>query len=207
VLKRIKNNIEFFLKKREWKNKNKHNSTWMINDFCIECVRIGVETYGGLTVYNDVDNVKLVIGNYCSIAEKVVFLLGLEHCLVYVSTFPFAKKILEKGKTEAVSKGSIIIGDDVWIGYGTIILSGVHIGQGAVIGAGAVVSSDIPPYAIACGAPAKVIKYRFSSGFIKELMKIDYGKINRDMIKRHVGDLYQKLTDINQVNWMPKKDK
>lgn len=58
------------------------------------------------------------------------------------------------------SKGGIVIGDDVWLGVGSIVLDGVTIGQGAVIGAGSVVSRDIPPLAIAVGMPAKVVKYR-----------------------------------------------
>ena len=55
---------------------------------------------------------------------------------------------------------SVVVGDDVWIGGGAIILAGVTIGKGAVIAAGAVVNSDIPAYAVAGGIPAKVIKMR-----------------------------------------------
>ena len=58
------------------------------------------------------------------------------------------------------SKGDIIIEDDAWLGVGVIVMDGVTIGRGAVIGAGAVVTKDIPPRAIAVGAPAKVVGYR-----------------------------------------------
>ncbi|MCG8603467.1 acyltransferase [bacterium] len=58
------------------------------------------------------------------------------------------------------SKGGIVIGDDVWLGYGVIVLDGVRIGKGAVIGAGAVVTRNIPEGAIAVGNPARVLKYR-----------------------------------------------
>lgn len=58
------------------------------------------------------------------------------------------------------SKGDIVIGDDVWLGVGVVVLDGVEIGDGAVVGAGSVVSQNIPQYAIAVGSPAKVIKYR-----------------------------------------------
>ena len=54
----------------------------------------------------------------------------------------------------------IVVEDDVWVGGGSIILSGVTIGKGAVIAAGAVVNKDVPPYAIVGGVPAKVLKYR-----------------------------------------------
>ncbi len=66
------------------------------------------------------------------------------------------------------TKGDIIIGDDVWIGVGAIILDGVKIGKGAVIGAGAVVSKDIPDMAIAVGMPAKIVKYRPGANETKE---------------------------------------
>ena len=59
-----------------------------------------------------------------------------------------------------VSKGDIVIEDDVWLGYGVIVLNGVHIGSGAVIGAGSVVTRDIPPNAIAMGIPARVVNTR-----------------------------------------------
>lgn len=59
-----------------------------------------------------------------------------------------------------VSKGDIVIGDDVWLGVGVIVLDGVHIGEGAVLGAGAVVTKDIPPRAVAAGVPARVIRFR-----------------------------------------------
>ena len=66
----------------------------------------------------------------------------------------------------------MIIGNDVWIGVGAIILSGVKIGSGAIIGAGAVVVKDVPPYAIAAGNPARVVKFRFSQDQIEKLLKI-----------------------------------
>lgn len=82
--------------------------------------------------------------------------------------------MLHKGS--ASCKGAIIVDDDVWIGESAIIMAGVHIGRGAVIGAGAVVTKDVPPYAVAVGTPAKIVKYRFDHETIDKLLKIDFNK-------------------------------
>ena len=128
-----------------------------------------------------------------------------DHAVDRISTFPFKVKCLETAEYEAVSKGDIIVDDDVWIGQNAVILSGVHIGQGAVVAAGAVVSKDVPPYAVVGGVPAKVIKYRFSQEIIDELMKVDYSKLDVELVREHENDLYAELTDVGQLDWLPKK--
>ena len=95
--------------------------------------------------------------------------------------------------------------EDLRIGYGATIMSGVHIGQGAVVAAGAVVTKDVPPYAIVGGVPAKVIKYRFEPDLIEELLKVDYSKLTKEDIEKHIDDLYTELKDPSQLDWMPKK--
>ena len=190
----------------KWKRIRGNNFTRALNVFDINDVVIGRGTYGGLRIYTDVKGKKLKIGNYCSIAANVVFMLGLEHRMDKLSTYPFMVKLLKIYRTEAVSKGDIIVDDDVWIGYGATILSGVHIGQGAVIAAGAVVTKDIPPYAIAAGVPAKVMKYRFNEKLIEELLKVDFGKLDEGMVREHIDDLYEKLEHEGQISWMPKKE-
>lgn len=97
----------------------------------------------------------------------------------------------KEGETQA--KGDIIVNDDVWIGDSALILSGVEIGQGAVIAAGAVVTEDVPPYAVVGGVPARVIKYRFTDEVIKELVKIDYDKVDRKFIELHEDIWYRKV--------------
>lgn len=197
--------------RKSWRKKNGHNYTYPLNIFQEDNVYVGNYTYGGILVYNDVRNLKLRIGNFCSIANDVCFLLGIEHRVDTISSFPFKVKLIGN-ICEATSKGDIIIDDDVWIGYRSIILSGVHIGQGAVIAAGAVVTKDVPPYTIVGGVPAKVIKYRFTSEITDYLLTMDYSKLDQDMIERHIDALYMQIStiEINELkriyDWFPKKE-
>lgn len=176
---------------KEWKIKNKHNHT-SIGKICnLDCITVGRESYGVLNVNNfdhiPSDVVGLEIGNFCSIADNVNFLLAGEHNLDRISTFPFMRYMPDrKILSDSSSKGKIIIRDDVWIGYGATILSGVKIGQGAVVATGAVVTKDIPEYAIVGGIPAKVIKYRFSPEVINILRNIDYSKIDCNVVKSNM---------------------
>ena len=133
-----------------------------------------------------------------------MFVLSADHYIEHISSYPYKVWIM-KEEQEGVSKGNIVVEDDVWIGFRSTILSGVHIGQGAIVAAGSVVTKDIPPYAIVGGVPAKVIKYRFSPEIIGELLKVDYSKLTEEMIKDHITDLYADLKDMNQLEWMPKK--
>lgn len=181
LLKKIKREIKLSILNAKWRNTNADNST-SLGILCdSSCIKVGKGTYGRIDAY-DFDHkgnpdVALYIGNYCSIARNVSFLLAGEHPLNNVSTFPF-DTIYGSGVPTSISKGPIRIDDDVWIGHGAIILSGVHIGQGAVIAAGAVVNKDVAPYAIVGGVPAKIIRYRFSDEIISVLMKIDFNGLD-----------------------------
>ena len=175
-----------------------------MNHFPAELVSVGKCSYGELNVVTFNRCSKLKIGSYCSIAQHVYFMLDVEHRVNTVSTYPYKAKCLRLGD-EAFSKGDIVVGDDVWIGYGATIMSGVHIGQGAVVAAGAVVTKDVPPYAIVGGVPAKVIRYRFEPEIVEELLKIDYSRLTDEMIKEHIDELYTNLEDVEQLEWMPKK--
>lgn len=202
----VKYQIKRFLFRIKWRKLNQHNKTEPVGIFNPKNVRVGNFTYGLLCVlaYNQTN--KLVIGNFCSIASGVQFLVCADHAVDNISTFPFKVMALHSCKEEAISKGDIIVDDDVWIGQNAVILSGVHIGQGAVVAARAVVSKDVPPYAIVGGVPAKVIRYRFSQDMIDELMKVDYSKLDVDLVKEHEDDLYTELTDVGQLDWLPKKE-
>lgn len=199
------NKLRRYKYNRVWKKANSHNSTTPVGRVPLDKVRIGKKTYGFIDVLFSNPENKLIIGNYCSIAQGVKFLPSTDHALDRISTYPF-KTMCLTGELEALSKGDIVVDDDVWIGYGATILSGVHIGQGAAIAAGSVVTKDVPPYAIVGGVPAKVIRYRFSPELIQELLKVDYSKLDESMIQDHVAELYKRLESAEQLSWLPQKE-
>lgn len=186
------NLIRLYLSRKQWRKNNKHNETAVVSLFDQKYVKVGKYTYGDLDVSGSRADCQLIIGNFCSIGGGVLFLLAREHFLSCVSTFPFKAKCTYGGD-EAGSKGDILVDSDVWIGQRAIILSGVHIGQGAVIAAGSVVTKDVPPYAIVGGVPAKVIKYRFSEDIVGELLKIDYKKMDFNIVNKNMDVLYTEI--------------
>lgn len=198
--------IKKFIYKCRWRSRNRNNSTSLQNLFDIDAVSVGNYTYGELTVLTFKKGPRLEVGNFCSIASGVVFVLSADHDISRISTFPFKTKCLKTEKYEAVSKGDIKVGDDVWIGQNAIILSGVNIGQGAVIAAGAVVTKDVPPYAIVAGVPAKIIRYRFETDIVDKMLHIDFSKLDKNMVLEHIQELYGEVTTIEQIEWMPTND-
>ncbi|WP_462405921.1 CatB-related O-acetyltransferase [Gracilibacillus sp. Marseille-QA3620] len=200
---RIKYSIDKYRIKKYWRSINKHNYTTLgpiSNQLFIEFIRngrvtIGSNTYGQINMHSSGnENESLSIGANCSISSKANFLLGGEHNYKCITTYPYKVRKFNY-ETEATTKGSILIGDEVWIGDNALIMSGVHIGKGAIIAAGSVVTRDVPPYSIVGGNPAKVIKYRFSDQIIKKLMPIDLSSIN--LTKEDINYLYLEVTDDN----------
>ena len=122
---------------------------------------------------------KLKIGKFCSIAcgAKFLFTSG-NHSMKSLSTytFPIFFDEWELDKKDICmawdNKGDTVIGNDVWIGYEAVIMSGVKIGDGAIIGTRAVVTKDVPPYTIVGGVPAKPIRKRFDDATIEKLEAI-----------------------------------
>lgn len=208
VLGDIGRNIKWNYYNFRWRLKNKHNFTYIVNVFNQDLVTVGSKTYGAIEMITYGNRSRLTIGSYVSIAQEVQFFLEVEHFTNHLSSYPFKARIF--GKEESKAKGNIVIDDDVWIGYGARVLSGVHIGQGAVIAAGAVVTSDVPPYAIVGGVPAKHINYRFSEQVRKYLLSLDYSKLDSKMIDEHVDELYIELDTMELENikklysWFPK---
>lgn len=183
----------------QWRALNPHNET-VLNQakglFQFSQLSVGRRSYGGLTLWTfGAPGESLRIGSFVSIADDVKFILGGNHDYHGVSTFPFQTKYF--GTLEARSKGPIVVGDDVWIGYDCTILSGVKIGQGAVIAAGSMVSGDVAPYSIVGGNPARHIKFRFAPEIIEKLVTLDYANVSDQAILRHREMLGMPLTEDN----------
>lgn len=122
---------------------------------------------------------KLIIGKFCQIAAGVEFIMnGANHQMNAVSTFPFYTlegwNMAPPAMEDLPIKGDTVIGNDVWIGQNAVILPGVHIGDGAIIGANSVVGSDIAPYTIVVGNPARKIRQRFDDELIALLLKLKW---------------------------------
>lgn len=157
-------------------------------DFLGDRFQIGAYTYGNPKVVSRGEGASLRIGKYCSIATGVTVFLGSEHRVDWVSTYPFPYLWKEAGSIQGhpATKGGVVIGNDVWIGYGTTNLSGVTIGDGAAIGACSLVIKDIPPYAIAAGNPVQIIRYRFDEETIKTLLRIRWWDWPDQPIRRNI---------------------
>jgi len=148
-------------------------------------ITIGRHTYGiPKTMF--VGDADLSIGAFCSIAEGATFCLGGEHRTDCISSFPFPWR-WGVGEKHNRTRGGIIVGNDVWIGAGALVMSGVTIGDGAVIGARSVVTKDVPPYSVVVGNPAKVTRSRFSKNDVEILLRIKWWDWSDEKIKENIG--------------------
>lgn len=128
---------------------------------------------------------EIKIGSFTSIASNTI-IQEYYHKYDRISTYYMNNNIFDgKVDDDIYSKGDIVIGEDVWIGSNSVVLSGVNIGRGAIIGAGSVVTKDIPPYVIAAGNPAKALRKRFSKEVIELLEEIKWWNWDVDKIKRN----------------------
>jgi len=166
---------------------------------------IGEYSYGEPRILNWGEKATLKVGKYCSIAEGVTIVLGGEHKTSWITTYPFwvALKEFSSFPAHSGTKGDVVIGNDVWIGLNSLILSGVSIGDGAVIGAGSVVATNVDPYAIMAGNPARLIKKRFDQQTIDKLLKIRWWDWDIQRIKNNmpllVSDNLKEFLEKNNI--------
>ncbi|MCL6285311.1 CatB-related O-acetyltransferase [Ruegeria sp. 2012CJ41-6] len=117
----------------------------------------------------------LRIGRICQIAHGVRFITAsANHAMDGLTTFPFPAFDLENRAGYQPDTRDTVIGHDVWIGYGALILPGSRIGSGTIIGAGSVVRGEVPPYSLVTGNPANIVKSRFEPSRIAALMELEW---------------------------------
>lgn len=183
---------KLYYHKRKWRKYNQHNQTSAHSLFSIDKVKVGKYSYGHLNILswgNDAEEIN--IGHYVSIAENVTFILGGNHNTTGLSTFPMRAKLGLSPFIDSQTKGKITIHDDVWIGYGAIILSGVTIGKGSIIAAGSVIVKDVPPYSVVAGNPAKVMKKRFRKIETENLAtQVEFGQLDLNKCITNIDDFY-----------------
>ena len=131
------------------------------------------------------------IGRYCCISWNVSIGGGrhnYEHISMYTDYW-YKRTFGIEYNNDDIKPNKTIIGNDVWVGANANVIGGVNIGDGCVIGAGAVVTKDIPPYSIAVGVPAKIIKKRFDDEIIELLESIQWWNWSEDNIKKNISFL------------------
>jgi virginiamycin A acetyltransferase len=134
---------------------------------------------------------RLIIGRFCAIASGVRFILpGANHADLGPSTFPFGifgepwadTMDLVMG---ASSRGDTVVGNDVWLGYQALVLPGVTIGDGAVVAAASVVASDVAPYAVVAGNPARVVRRRYDDEDVARLLRAAWWHWPIELVTEH----------------------
>lgn len=167
------------------------NCKVFVDRFTYDIGDADVITYGAGTT--------LFIGRYCSLAMAITFILGGNHRHDWATTFPFGHKYQEHLGGEGivghpVSKGDIVIGNDVWIAHGAKIMSGVTIGDGAVIATNSLIIKDVAPYEIVGGNPQRHISYRFEPEIIELLLELRWWGLPTEHVKVIAYELSQPPT-------------
>ena len=155
-----------------------------------------------VTHHYDFIGEKLIIGKFCQIGHNIEFIMnGANHQMNSVTTYPF---YIFKGweqeppkKEDLPYKGDTVVGNDVWFGQNVTVLPGVHIGDGCIIGANSVIGSDIPPYSVVVGNPARIIRKRFDDEMIELLEQLQWWNRSEKQIQKLIPILSS--NDIDKV--------
>lgn len=156
---------------------------------------VGKHTYGheGINIQHWGENSRLRIGAFCSIAASVTVFLGGNHRTDWVTTYPFGHThthvFRHDGAGHPATRGDVTIGNDVWIGQHATIMSGVTIGDGAVVAANAHVVTDVDPYSVVGGNPARHIRYRFTPDIAAALLRLRWWDWPDERIQSALGTL------------------
>ena len=155
-------------------------------------IKFGKYSYGNPNIKWAIPGLSVEVGNFTSIGMGVTIFLGngMGHDSRFVSTYPFGHtyhNMFPNVLNNSINtSGSVVIGNDVWVGEGATIMSGVTVGDGAIIASNSHVVKNVKPYSIVGGNPAKHIKYRFNEKQINSLLQIkwwewDESRINKCM--------------------------
>lgn len=157
--------------------------------------------YGGYCICSNPDS---SIGAFCSIAVNVS-IGARQHPTNWLSSHPFQYyddlKLLPTQKDRSFEHSRpVTIGNDVWIGNNAIIMNGVNIADGAIVGSNAVVTKDVPAYAIVVGVPAKIIRYRFETNVIEDLLKLKWWNLeDNDIANLPFEDINACITALKKI--------
>ncbi len=205
---RFLSGIRYFYSSRKRKEARKRwNGRQNLAEFRKRGIRIGCGSFLDASV--SIRDRRSTVGKYCSIARNVTIGTG-RHPLDTLTTNAMVHRdeydeeglfgILPENRVKFEPHQPVSIGNDVWIGLGAVIMDGVTIGDGAVIGASAVVTKDIPPYAIAAGIPAKVIRNRFDAKTVDRLLAARWWDRDREFIRTlPMGDVQKCLEILEQT--------
>ncbi len=160
--------------------------SWLRND---KYITWGAHSYANNSIIHRWSDAEVSVGKYCSISYDVRFVVDDGgHTYSRVSNYPF------KWNTIAPKKG-IVVGNDVWIGLGVIVLPGVKIGNGATVAAGAVVTQDVPDYCVVAGVPAKIIKRKCTEEEAEMMNRIAWWNWTENEIEDKKDDFKLSLTE------------
>jgi acetyltransferase-like isoleucine patch superfamily enzyme len=208
----IKNCVLSFLRSLAYKS-NLRQSPYIDRMVLVDGkkVSVGKFTYGfeSTKIFRWGENCEISIGRYCSIAYGLKLFCGGNHNKSLVTTFPFGRIFKEFYKYHLndsilLSNGSIVIGNDVWIGRDVTIMSGITIGNGAIIAANSHVVTNVEPYSVYGGNPAKLIKYRFSHEIIDILQRIKWWEFDDKVVAECISILLSEPTMTDLISFESK---